>query len=306
MPNIVRDVREAVSRYFADDGGLMAAAVAYYAALTFFPVLLVSIAIVGFFLRFTDWGTNAEAEVLNILAAYSSPQLTEQVATALGRIEREAVLGARWGVLGLLITTGGLFIQFEKAFDRIWNVDRPPSRGMLHTVKSALLDRLQAFAVLLVLGGLLFLTTVASVTSAAIQRWTNNLLPASEWLWSGLNLIILFALNALVFTLLYRYLSKVPVGWRPAAKGGLFAAAIWEAGRWVLAAMLIGPKASVYGVVGALLAVMLWAYYSSVVIFLGAELVQVYCGYRRDEKIPLKPSARPANDPPQPEGVRSS
>jgi membrane protein len=72
-------------------------------------------------------------------------------------------------------------------------------------------------------------------------------------------------------------MPKVPIRWPEAARGGIAAAVVWEIGRQLLANFVIGGKYSAYGVVGALLAIMLWGYYAATVIFLGAEYIQTFC-----------------------------
>ena len=84
--------------------------------------------------------------------------------------------------------------------------------------------------------------------------------------------------NVLVFTLLYRWLPKVDVRWNEAFRGAVLVAVGWEVGRVVLANVLIGTRYSnAYGAVGSFLAVMLWLYYVSLLLFLGAEYIQVVC-----------------------------
>jgi membrane protein len=83
-------------------------------------------------------------------------------------------------------------------------------------------------------------------------------------------------LNFLAFTAIYKALPKPRIRWRDAVRGGIFASLLWEAGRQALAAYLLRLNyPSAYGVVGSFLAVMLWAYYASLVILFGAEYVRV-------------------------------
>jgi membrane protein len=83
------------------------------------------------------------------------------------------------------------------------------------------------------------------------------------------------SLNALLFTVIYRVLPKQSVRWRDALAGGVLVAIIWEVGQQLLAPLVIGEKYSAYGVVGSFIAVMLWMYYASAVLFIGAEFVQI-------------------------------
>jgi len=76
------------------------------------------------------------------------------------------------------------------------------------------------------------------------------------------------------------------VRWREAAQGALFASIMWEIGRRLLAAVVIGSRFSVYGVVGAFVAVMLWTFYAATVLFLAAEYIQVVCQRCNPESAP--------------------
>ena len=82
-------------------------------------------------------------------------------------------------------------------------------------------------------------------------------------------------MNGPLFAVIYRVLPNVEVRWGEAARGAILAAALWEIGRRLLATVIIGTQYSVYGVVGAFIAVMLWVYYAVTVLFLGAEYIQV-------------------------------
>jgi membrane protein len=83
-------------------------------------------------------------------------------------------------------------------------------------------------------------------------------------------------INFVVFTCIYKWVPRVRVQWRAAAAGGVLAAIVWEIGRIVLSALLIGQKYSAYGVIGAFLAIMLWAYYAVSVVFVGAVFAQSF------------------------------
>ena len=92
--------------------------------------------------------------------------------------------------------------------------------------------------------------------------------------WSA-QILVSWMLNAAVFQLLYYTIPNTKVPWLAALNGGVFAALIWEIGRQLLASYVIADRYdSAYGVIGAFIAIMLWAYYASTVLFFGAEFVQ--------------------------------
>jgi membrane protein len=267
----------AIARWNQDDGSLMAAAVAYYAALSFFPLLLILISGLGLLLEFTNWGQDAQEQVLRAVEQYASAAVRDSVAQMLQRVAKGAGTGGPLGVFTLLLAAGALFTHFERAFDRIWSVESSGGGGILAAVKNILFHRLRAFLMLLALGLLLFINLIVSFTLSGIREYSQDYLPGSELVWAAVQLLSGVAINTLVFSLLYWLVPKAQVQFREALQGGLLAAVTWEFGRWVLASFVLGGKFGAYGVVGSFLVIMLWIYYACSVLFLGAEYVQVIC-----------------------------
>jgi membrane protein len=276
-------LKQAFAEWRADDGDLLAASVAYYTALSFFPLMLVLISGLGLFLQFTHSGRDAERQILAFLSEQVSPNLKNQVQVALAQVREKAGVGGPVGLATLLLAAVAIFAHVERALDRIWNVETPENRGLVAAVKNTLVVRIKAFLMLAGTGFLVVATFVAGLVLGGVQKFSQGLLPAAPWIWSGVQFGASVGLNAMAFTLLYKFLPKVHTRWGEAAAGGVLAAVIWEMGRQFLAAFLIGNKyASAYGVVGSFIGVMLWIYYASAVLFLGAEFVQVL-GKRRRE-----------------------
>lgn len=98
-------------------------------------------------------------------------------------------------------------------------------------------------------------------------------MPAGRSTWQILQSLSTIACDAALLGTIYRVLPQARVRWSSALGGGLLAALVWSAGRYVLLSLIVGERFSAYGVVGALMGVMLWFYYASAVVFLGAEFV---------------------------------
>lgn len=277
---LLRKLPKVYERWQNDDGPLMAAAVAYYAALSFFPLLLVLISGLGLVLQYTYWGQGAEQQVLSTISNYASPVVRDKVATMLNHVQRNAALGGPLGIVTLIFASVTLFVHFEKAFDRVWNVDSPKSKGIFAAAKNVLITRLRAFLMLSGIGTLILGVFIAGMVLSTLRSWTADYLPYAKWVWWGLGIGASVTVNTCVFTLLYRLLPKVRVRWSEAFRGGMLAASFWEASRLILAAFVLGNKFSAYGIVGSFIAIMLWIYIASSIIFLGAEYIQVICEER--------------------------
>ncbi|MBN2579705.1 MAG: YihY/virulence factor BrkB family protein [Pirellulales bacterium] len=270
---------EAARNWQKDDGPTLAAAVAYYAAFSFFPLLLLLIAALGFALQFSTGAQNARQELLDLLAQNVSPNLTSHVGAVLDQISVNAVVGGPLGLVALLFAAVGVFNQIERAFDRIWHVPGQAWRGVWAAVLNALYYRLRAFLMLLGTGVLVLTALGAGVAASTLRALTADL-PGGRGIWILAQIALSLALFGLSFTFIYKVLPKVSVRWSEAARGGLLAALLWEVTRQLLTLFLVGEKYTAYGIIGSLIALMLWIYVASSVLFLGAEYVRVL-GRRR-------------------------
>ena len=271
----VQVARGVLQRFNEDDGPLMSAAVAYYLGLSFFPLLLVLIAGVGLFLRFSAAGYDAEQQVLQAVGEQLSPSMQDHVETLLRQVRDRASLNAPAGLLAILGAALGAFAQFERAFSHIWHVPAEPRTGVVAAIRRILVQRGVAFVLLLTAGAVVVLVFLSGMLLDAVQQFTRDFLPLPPIFWRLSWLVASLTLNGLVFMLVYRWLPKTSVRWSDALCGGLLAATGWEVGRQVLAAWVINPSSSVaYGVAGSLLAVLLWCYYAVTMLFLGAEFIQ--------------------------------
>jgi membrane protein len=275
--DVWRPLGETVARWQADDGPLLSAAVAYYLALSLFPLLLILVSVLGALARYTSVGAGAEEQIIDAIARQGSAELADYVRVTFHRVKEGAGAGGPVGIVTLFVAAMAIFAQFETAFDRIWNVPASEAKGLWHKVKHVLLHRLRAFLMLLGIGLFVVAVFVTGLVLSSVHAYAGNVIPGGERLWWWIQLAASLVLNAAAFTIVYKALPKVPIRWAEAARGAIVAAVVWEIGRQVLANYVVGEKYTAYGVVGALLAIMLWGYYAAAVIFLGAEYIKTYC-----------------------------
>jgi membrane protein len=268
----------AYNRWEQDDGPLMSAAVAYYLGLSLFPMLLLLIAGIGLFFRYTAQGQDAEQEVLRFVGSQVSPALERLVREMLAQVQDRSAVGGPMGLILLLAAAIAGFTQFERAFDHIWGVPATDDRGLLASLRHTLIERGVAFLMLLCVAILVILVFIVSVTIAALDTYFSKRLGFPAISGSGPRVIVSIALNTMLFSQLYRFLPPVRIRWNEAIRAGLLAAGCWELGRVLLSSFVIGTKyTSAYGLVGSFLAVLLWCYYAVAVIFLAAEYLKEIC-----------------------------
>ena len=279
IKNFFRDCYTSAHEFSADDANTLAASVAYYAALSFFPLLLILISGMGLFLRYTNTGQDAEQQVVTFIAEQASPQLAAHVQEAFHQLGERAGTNGPIGLALLVFTAMLIFTQFETAFDRIWNTPHVNGGGIVRMILDILFYRLRAFLMILCLGGLLIAVFIAGLVLTAVETYAEGYIPLTKQYWWVIQSAFTIGLNALVFALVFRFLPKRPVRWGDALRGGILTSIVWEVGRLLLASFVIGGKySSAYGVVGSFIAIMLWIYYAVAMLFFGAEYVQVSSG----------------------------
>jgi len=255
------------------DGPLHTAALAYYAAMSIFPLCLVLIAALGIVSRNSAALHEHQLELLDTVAANTSPWLALQLEGVLAGIKTQADVGAPLGLSLLLLAAVGVFGQVESSFQRIFTSVEPQHNGFLAALKLALYDRLLAFLFLFATGGILILVFCLNILLATVRARYLHLDEESP-IWQQVQMTFTMALNLLIFTLLYKALPRVKVGWRAAGLGGLLAAVVWQIGQRIVERLVISDHYNAYGIIGSFLAIVLWLYYASAVVFLVAVFVR--------------------------------
>jgi membrane protein len=267
------------------DGTLSAAGIAYYMALSFFPLFLVLLAGLGWVLEWTAAGQDAQQRLLTAVEQQVSPDFARQVDRMLKVVSAKAPTGGRIGFIVLLISAIATFAQLDHAFDRIWHTPGDPHESWLRWIARLLIKRVKAFGMLIAVGGFVIVAMISSMVWSGVQQAMQPAIEFAPWFQWASSLWINVVLNLLAFTLIYKVVPKPRIRWRDALQGGVFASLLWEAGRQALAAYILRLNyPSAYGVVGSFLAVMLWVYYASLVILFGAEYVRVIAEEAREAK----------------------
>jgi len=275
---------ETWNEFDKDEAGRRGAALAYYATFSIFPLLLLLLALFGFVLRYWDAALDAQHEILRAAASYVSPQIADLLGQMLLILKDGAGSATGIGFLTLLLGASGVFYELDDSLNRIWRVPRPAERsGLIAFLVQLVKERLMSFVMILALGVLLLVSLVLTgITQAMLTRLSGFPLISGV---AGflIGLVLTLCLNTILFAALFKYLPKTAIRWREVGFGAFVTAVLWEIAKRLLALYIAHSNyTSLYGTVGALLAIMAWVYFSSQILFLGAEFTEVfsrrYCG----------------------------
>jgi membrane protein len=258
-----------------DSAPRYAAALSYYTVFSLPPLVVLLLLILGAVLDPQDVQALLEGQVGELLG----PAGSEQVRTMMEQADRPGTGGPLAAVLGvgaLLFGAVGAFVELQNALNRMWEVAPDPERGGLRNFVS---QRLASFGMLLTLAFLLLVSLLVSAILAAFGDALGEVLPAAL---SGVALqAISFAVSltviALLFALLFRFVPDAEVAWRDTLVGGLVTAVLFTMGQVALS-MYLGQAdpGQAFGAAGALALLLVWIYYSAIIVLLGAEFTQVW------------------------------
>lgn len=264
-------LRDTGAKWQRDNCLRLGAALAFYALLSLAPLLLVTIAIVA--LVFGDDFARGEVlgRVEGIVGAEAATTLREMVERA--SEPRSGLLATVAGLAMSVLAASGLFGQLRQALDDIWHAKAEPGRGL----RGFFVDRLRAFSMMLLVSVLLLISLVAGATVTALAAQIGRLFPGALVLAHVADLVISFGVSVLLFALLFKVLPARSIRWSDVAMGAMVSALLFAVGRFGIAWYLGRASASsVYGAAGSLVVLLLWIYYSSQLLFFGAEFSQVY------------------------------
>ena len=255
-----------------EDGALdLGAALAYYTIFSLAPLLLIVIAVAGLV-----WGREAvQGQLVGQLQGVVGPQGSQAIQTMIANAGQHGsgVIATIIGVATILFGATGVFVQLQSAMDRVWNVEPRPGGGVWSFVRT----RLLSFGMVLGIGFLLLVSLVVATAVSAIGTWVTGMVPGAKVLIEVLTFLVSFGIVTLLFAMIFKILPDVKIAWRDVWIGAVVTALLFTVGKFLIGLYLARSSvASTYGAAGSLVVLLLWIYYSSQILFLGAEFTEVY------------------------------
>jgi membrane protein len=273
----IRIITRAAQQWSANRDARLGAALAYYALFSVAPLLLIAMLIAG--AVFGEEAARGQVE------QHLKGQVGPEIALTIQRLVQSAseprtALAPSLGLALLIVGALGMFLHLRGSLCMIWKLE--PPRGS--TLLGMLWDYTLALAMVLFCGVLLFASLAASMLVSIFQTHLEKWAPGLPWQWVEMGLSFLYL--AILFAAIYRILSGGRIPLRYVAYGAFVAAVLFTIGKVLLSYYLVYTStASVYGAAGSLVAFLIWIYYSSQILFFGAELIQA----RRTRKEWMQP-----------------
>lgn len=269
-------LKRSFTEFGEDDAPLLAAGLAYFALFSIAPLLVISIAIAGIFFGEEATQGRVQETIGGLIGQRSAQAIGEMIAGAAEK-KGQGIVGLVGGIVALLLGASGVFAHLRKVLDRIWGVEVPKTRGIVAKV----VDKLWSIGFVLSVGFILVVSLLVSAALAAIGAWMESLLPLAPWVWQAVNFVVSFAVLTLIFAAMYKWIPDAEIEWRDVWGGAAFTSFLFAVGKLGIG-LYLGRSAfaSSYGAAGSILIVLLWLYYSGLILLFGAEFTEVWARER--------------------------
>ena len=246
------------------------AALAFYTVFSLAPVLILSIAIAGFFFG----EAAARGEIVDQIRDLVGPQGAELVQSVVQNASRPGAgtFATIVSVITLILGANTALAELKAGLDQTWQV--PPERrtGFWYSVRT----RLLSVGLILSLGFLLLVSLVISAGLTALDRVSRGEMVINTVL-TWVNFLFAFVLVAALFATIYKVLPSVKIAWRDVTIGSLVTAFLFTLGKFAIGVYLGNSGvASSYGAAGSVVLILIWVYYSAQILLYGAEFTHAF------------------------------
>jgi membrane protein len=274
--------RDAASRWSAHQVSRLAASLSYYTLFSVAPVVLIMVAVIGFFFG----ERTAQGLVASELQSFLGDEKTKALQQVLAAAQRPGA-GSRAGLIGfivLLAGASGVVGELQASLNQIFGVYTARASFWVSARR-----RLISIAFVLAMGFMLLVSLAVNAGTAAAGKYFGTVLGIPAHLMQTANQLASFGLISLLFAGMFRFLPDARMAWRDLGVGACFTAALFTLGNLLLGMYLgrAGP-ASAYGAAGSLLAFLLWTYYCAQIVYFGAEFTRSYAERRGLGLRPIK------------------
>lgn len=276
MNRILKDIlsilKTALKEWWDKDPFRQSAIIAYYAIFSIPGLLVLIIAIAGYFFGQEVVNQNLIAQISDTIGSETALQIQEVLSKS--TTEKSTTWGSIVGITILLVGATGVFVELQTTLNLIWNVKVKPQNGIWRIIKA----RLFSFGLILAIAFLLTISLVISTVLVAITNYIH--FESSQFImtiYGILNFIISLIVISTLFAMIFKILPDAKIQWKHVWLGSLITGILFTVGKMALAYYFgKAEPASVYGAAGSIILILLWVSYSSMILFFGAEFTAAY------------------------------
>lgn len=265
-------IKQVIVEFVDDNVMKYSASLAYYTVFSLAPMLIIIISICG-----TLFGREAVqgqiyGEIKDLVGGPAALQIQENIKNI--HLTKDSPVATIFSVVVLVIGGTGIFGEIQDSLNKIWGLKVKTKK----TWWKLILNRLLSFSLIISLGFVLIVSLVLNALIAIIGDRLNNLLSGVGKIFIPIiDNVLSFGITTLLFAIIFKVLPDAKIKWKDVSIGAVITAILFTLGKLGIGYYLgRSNMATIYGAAGSVIIIMLWAYYSSVILYLGAEFTKVY------------------------------
>ena len=270
-----RLLKVALQGWWNDRAMSLGASIAFFTVFSLAPMLLAAIAVAGLaFGREAAQGAIV-AELGGLIGTNEASTLEAMIASASN--VGSGITGMTIGLVTFLILVSGAVIELQDNLNIIWKAEPPKGSGFLNFMRT----RLISFALVLGIGFLLLVSLVIDAGLSAVSAYIEPNFSGATVILRFLNSFVSFLIAVLLFAMIFKLLPNVDITWNDVWTGALVTGLLFTIGKFLIGYYLGKSNiASSYGAAASLITILLWIYYSSLILLFGAEFTKAYAESR--------------------------
>lgn len=275
--NFITLLKTAFKQWWTKDPFKESAVIAYYAIFSLPGLLVLILTFAGYFFGRDAVNGQIAGQITSTMGAETAKQIQDIIIKATE--SKNSVWATIMGVITILVGATGVFVEFQKSLNFIWEVKVDETKsGILSVLKV----RLFSFGLIIAIAFILIASLIISAGLSALSTWvTNHFSESLLILLQFVNSILSLGILTVLFALMFKFFPDAKIKWMHVWIGSFVTAVLFEMGKFALG--LYFGKAnpgSGYGAAGSIILIMLWVSYSSMIVFYGAEFTNAYAKMR--------------------------
>jgi membrane protein len=288
-------IKTAFKKWWSKDPFKESAAIAYYSIFSLPGLLVVILTIAGYFFGADAANNYLSNQISSTMGAETSELVHEIIKIA--SESKNSIWAAIIGVITILVGATGVFAQFQKSLNIIWEVKADEKKSGIWALIRV---RLFSFGLIISIAFILIVSLVISTALAAMGKWLSGYFSESILIFvQAVNSILSLFVLSFLFALMFKFFPDAKIKWNHVWVGAVLTALLFELGKFGLS-LYFGKTdpGSGYGAAGSIILILLWVSYSSMIVFYGAEFTHAYAekydGYIPPDKVAVKQEGRKA------------
>ncbi|HEY0039991.1 MAG TPA: YihY/virulence factor BrkB family protein [Flavisolibacter sp.] len=287
-----KSLKDAFTGFGDDKVTKLSAALAYYTGFSLAPLLVVIIAICGFFFGREAVQGTIDNQIQSFIGADAAKQVQEMIKNA--AVSGKGTIATIIGVITLLIGATTIFGEIQDSINSIWGLKPKPKVGIMKTIQT----RLLSFGLIASLGFLLLVSLAATSVVEGLGDRLKAMLPdVTVVVFYIINLVLTLGVTTILFAVIFKVLPDARIKWKDIWPGAIATSLLFLIGKFAISLYVSKSDiGSTYGAAGSLAVILVWIYYSAIILYFGAEFTKSYA-FNKGAKITPNHYAQWSNEP---------